>query len=95
MERRPVTFDLLETMKWAPRDGFFLLNRHLARMRRSAQHFNYEWSESAVLAELARAVSGKSEPQRLRLLRVDHVDVGDHTTEPRRKVRDFFAILRG
>jgi len=68
MERRPVTFDLLETMKWAPRDGFFLLNRHLARMRRSARHFDYEWSESAVLAELARAVSGKSEPQRLRLL---------------------------
>ena len=68
MEPRPGTFDLLETMKWTPLDGFFLLNRHLARARRSAQHFEYAWMESAVLAELNRAVAGKTEPQRIRLL---------------------------
>ena len=68
MEPRPGTFDLLETMRWAPLDGFFLLNRHLARARRSARHFGYPLSESAVLAELNRAVSGKTDPQRIRML---------------------------
>jgi branched-subunit amino acid aminotransferase/4-amino-4-deoxychorismate lyase len=68
MEHRPGTFELLETMKWTPLDGFFLLDRHLARMRRSARHFNYKWIESSVLAELAHAVSGKDDPQRIRLL---------------------------
>ena len=68
MEPRPGTFDLLETMKWTPLDGFFLLHRHLARARRSAELFRYPWIESAVLAELNRAVSGKTEPQRIRML---------------------------
>ena len=68
MEHRPATFELLETMRWTPLDGFFLLDRHLARMRRSAQHFDYRWTESSVRDELDRAVSGKREPQRVRLL---------------------------
>src|SRR5713226_3269053 len=68
MDHQPGTFDLLETMRWTPLDGFFLLDRHLARMQRSAQHFKYPWIQPNVLAELDRAVSGKSEPQRIRLL---------------------------
>ncbi len=66
--RRPLTFELLETMRWTPADGFFLLDRHLRRMRRSATYFDYPWNEADILRELDRTVAGKSAPQRLRLL---------------------------
>ena len=34
-------FDLLETMRWTPDHGFFLLDRHLRRIAESARHFGY------------------------------------------------------
>ncbi len=37
----PDTFQLLETMLWRPRRGFYLLNRHIARLRRSARYFGF------------------------------------------------------
>ena len=64
----PAHFDLLETMKWTPADGFFLLDRHIRRMRGSAEFFGYAWSETDIRRELDRSVAGKTEAQRLRLL---------------------------
>jgi len=66
--RRPQTFDLLETMRWTPSAGFFLLDRHIRRIHRSSVYFEYAWSEPDILRELDRAVAGKTEPQRVRLL---------------------------
>jgi para-aminobenzoate synthetase/4-amino-4-deoxychorismate lyase len=66
--RRPLTFDLLETMKWTPTGGYFLLDRHIHRIHRSALYFEFAWNEADVLRELDRAVAGKNEPQRVRLL---------------------------
>jgi para-aminobenzoate synthetase/4-amino-4-deoxychorismate lyase len=66
--KRPQTFELLETMRWTPAAGFFLLDRHLQRIRGSAQYFDYVWDEPSVLRALDRAVAGQTEPQRVRLL---------------------------
>ncbi|HUK35881.1 MAG TPA: aminodeoxychorismate synthase component I [Vicinamibacterales bacterium] len=68
LARRPHAFDLLETMRWSPHEGFFLLARHVRRMRQSAQYFDYPMDERAIERALAQSVDGKLEPQRVRLL---------------------------
>ena len=65
---RPQTFDLLETMKWTPKGGYFLLDRHINRMRRSAAYFDYVWPEADVRTELDKAVTPATQSQRVRLL---------------------------
>ena len=64
----PAHFDLLETMKWTPAGGFFLLHRHMTRMQGSAQFFDYAWSEADIRRELDRAIAGRTQAQRIRLL---------------------------
>ena len=66
--RRPQTFELLETMKWTPEGGFFLLDRHIQRLQRSATYFDYICHEPDVRRDLDRAVADKTQPQRVRLL---------------------------
>jgi para-aminobenzoate synthetase/4-amino-4-deoxychorismate lyase len=46
-------FELLETLRWTPATGFFLLRAHLLRMSRSAEYFGYRWNEGAARAALA------------------------------------------
>ena len=90
-ERRPLAFDLLETLRWSPGDGFFLLGRHLARMRRSAQYFDYRFDEERVRREAERAIDGQHQPQRVRLLlpsdgaiRVESAPLGPASSAPAR-----------
>jgi para-aminobenzoate synthetase/4-amino-4-deoxychorismate lyase len=61
-------FELLETIKWTPDAGFFLLDRHLHRMGQSATYFGYRCSSGELRAHLDRAVAGSSGAQRVRLL---------------------------
>lgn len=66
---RPAEFDLLETLRWTPEAGYFLLDRHLRRLHDSAIYF-------AIPLDLARArqalmdaaTSLPRQPQRVRLL---------------------------
>jgi para-aminobenzoate synthetase/4-amino-4-deoxychorismate lyase len=60
-------FELLETMRWTP-DGWYLLDRHLARLRESARHFGVVCSEASVRDALDAAVQGAEGPLRVRLL---------------------------
>jgi para-aminobenzoate synthetase/4-amino-4-deoxychorismate lyase len=60
-------FELFETMRWTRREGYFLLERHLARLRDSADYFDFAFDEERVrkaLHELARSLTT---PQRIRL----------------------------
>lgn len=68
LERRPA-FDLLETLRWEPRDGVFLLDRHLARLADTAHYFRYPCDEALIREKLA-ALTGDLPPvpHRLRLL---------------------------
>jgi len=90
-ERQPQRFDLLETMRWSPRDGFFLLDRHLRRLQRSAQYFDGRFDEKELRSALDRAIQGLSEPQRVRLLlspagaiRVECAPLGQPSAAPAR-----------
>jgi para-aminobenzoate synthetase/4-amino-4-deoxychorismate lyase len=61
-------FALLETIKWTPDGGFFLLDRHLRRIGQSASYFGYRCSTEDLRAHLGRSVAAASGAQRVRLL---------------------------
>jgi branched-subunit amino acid aminotransferase/4-amino-4-deoxychorismate lyase len=61
-------FELLETIRWTPRDGWYLLDRHLARLEASARHFQFVCSPAVIRATLDRAVASAGGPLRVRLL---------------------------
>jgi branched-subunit amino acid aminotransferase/4-amino-4-deoxychorismate lyase len=63
-----VPFDLLETMRWAPREGWYLLDRHLARLETSARHFGFVCPANQIRDALDRAVRSADRPLRVRLL---------------------------
>lgn len=71
-------FSLLETMLWTPARGIFLLRRHMARLRDSAEYFGFKLDVRRVAAALAAAAAGWSCPKRVRLL-VDRA--GRHTLQ--------------
>ncbi|MDT8440926.1 MAG: aminodeoxychorismate synthase component I [Desulfuromonadales bacterium] len=63
-------FALLATLRWAPGHGYFLLERHLDRLRASADYFERPWDEAAIrqhLRQLAEGFPGNL-VQRVRLL---------------------------
>lgn len=66
--RRPEAFELLETIRWMPGEGFFLLERHLERLRESAEYFGFRCSTSDASEALARAVVAADRALRLRVL---------------------------
>lgn len=66
--RRYEPFELLETLRWTPDGGWFLLERHLARMRESAGYFGYAFDRDAVERALQAAGATLRQPSRVRLL---------------------------
>jgi para-aminobenzoate synthetase/4-amino-4-deoxychorismate lyase len=61
-------FDLIETMRFDPREGLFELDRHLARMKRSADVFGFAFDRHHARNELQAATFFLREARRLRLL---------------------------
>lgn len=41
-------FSILESILWTPEEGFFLLDYHLSRMKRSAEYFDYHFDEEKI-----------------------------------------------
>ena len=67
-ESRP-PFALLETMLWTPEEGIRLLELHLARLRESADYFDYPCDEARLRAEIDSLLRTLPRvPHRLRLL---------------------------
>ena len=75
---------LLETLAFVPGEGLRNVDRHLARMADSADWTGFRFDRTAVLNALARAVSGRPDPARIRILvsRDGHVDVESHAMPP-------------
>ncbi len=48
----PVDFSLLETMLWTPQDGYFLLDRHISRLKDSANYFSIPLDIEAICNKL-------------------------------------------
>ncbi|HEX8126756.1 MAG TPA: aminodeoxychorismate synthase component I [Allosphingosinicella sp.] len=61
-------FDLIETMRFDPNEGLFELDRHLARMKRSADFFGFAFDRHHARNELQAATFFLREPRKLRLL---------------------------
>lgn len=86
--RAPHRFRLLETMRWEPGTGFFLLDGHLERMRESARYFGFAFAEDEVRRRLAEAVaeaageSGGALRVRLLLSRGGHIAVETYPLAP-------------
>src|SRR5690606_14238065 len=61
-------FQLIETMRWMPGEGYYLPGRHLDRLRESAGYFGFHFDSAAVETALAGAAAGLDEPSKVRLL---------------------------
>lgn len=55
-------FDLIETLRYETDGGFHLLERHLARLQSSAQHFGYPFAREAVIVALDAEGARTSSP---------------------------------
>ena len=64
----PAGFELLATTAWTSDAGFMLIERHLARLRESAEYFGFVFEEARVLSALAEAVEGATTALRVRVL---------------------------
>ncbi|MBN1794539.1 MAG: aminodeoxychorismate synthase component I [Candidatus Omnitrophica bacterium] len=53
--KKPVTFRLLETMLWHPKNGYFLLELHLERLGGSARYFGFLYTEDHIRGVLEGA----------------------------------------
>jgi len=64
----PPDFALLETIRWTPEDGFFLLDRHLRRLRQSAEYFAFTMDVETIRRSLSlSAAKLPARPHRIRL----------------------------
>lgn len=63
------SFSLLETMRWTPAEGFFLREKHIARLLDSAEYFDFPAPPQPVLeAYLDDIASRFTSPRRVRIL---------------------------
>jgi 4-amino-4-deoxychorismate lyase len=61
-------FELLESILWEPQNGYFLLDRHLHRLERSADYFNFSLSLTEVRQALeALSITFGAIAQKIRL----------------------------
>ena len=75
MGQAPV-FELLETLRWRPVHGYFLLSGHLDRLSQSARYFGLSFDEETVRQQLeSAALAFGPAPRRVRLLLDERGDV--------------------
>jgi para-aminobenzoate synthetase/4-amino-4-deoxychorismate lyase len=68
LTQNPGSFSLVETMLWTPEKGFFLYEKHLARMLDSAEYFQIAVTKETLEAYLDQITTRFQSPQRVRLL---------------------------
>ncbi len=69
LREAPRRFELLETLRWTPEEGYALRGRHLDRMEASARYFDFPpVREAAGRALDAAAAAFPAAPRRVRLL---------------------------
>jgi para-aminobenzoate synthetase / 4-amino-4-deoxychorismate lyase len=87
-------FELLESIRFEPDEGFLHLPEHLERLRSSAQYFGFRFDAESALAACKHAVEDAAEPVRIRLTlaRDGVVDVTTSAIEPNPERRVRLAI---
>ncbi len=62
-------FSLLETMRWTPHEGFFLREKHIARLLDSAEYFDFPAPSQTTLETYLDDIASRfTSPQRVRIL---------------------------
>jgi para-aminobenzoate synthetase/4-amino-4-deoxychorismate lyase len=61
-------FRLIETLRWRPEEGYYLLDRHLSRLAASAAYFGFPCDRAAVERRLRAEDLEAARPMRVRLL---------------------------
>ncbi|CAG0928709.1 para-aminobenzoate synthetase / 4-amino-4-deoxychorismate lyase [Thermoflexales bacterium] len=82
LTNQPLEFDLLEALLWTPVDGYFLLERHTARLQDSADYFGFRFDRTAWLKwleEVSRSLPPVDHKVRVRLSRAGELAL---TTTP-------------
>ena len=64
----PHEFSLIETLLWTSSDGYFLREKHLARMQDSAEYFGFDFSRKFIEAYLDELAAPFPSPQRVKIL---------------------------
>ncbi|RJG44042.1 aminotransferase class IV family protein [Mesorhizobium sp. DCY119] len=74
----PPDFELIETLRWEPAQGFVRLERHMARLEASARDLGFKFEQAVVEHELSNSGSA---PLRIRLT-LDGAGNAKVTTQP-------------
>ena len=61
------SFELIETLLWAPEDGYWLLDHHLARLSQSARYFYFQFDRDAISDSLLHHAETFDTTMRVRL----------------------------
>jgi para-aminobenzoate synthetase/4-amino-4-deoxychorismate lyase len=92
LTRRPVRFELVETMAWA--EDFFLLDLHLDRIEASADYFGFRFERESVKKQLYNFAAGLQIGRRHRVrLLLARSGVATISSEPISLVRKPASIL--
>jgi para-aminobenzoate synthetase/4-amino-4-deoxychorismate lyase len=77
-------FALLESLRWTPEEGYFLLARHIERLAGAAEYFSFPFDRTAVEQALTERVAGLNGLSKVRLLfhRAGRIDVEDTPIPP-------------
>jgi len=67
LTKRPREFSLLETILWTREEGYFLFEKHIARMAKSAEYFDFAFSREKVEAHLKKLAGEFKSAQRVRV----------------------------
>ena len=78
LTEHPRAFELIETLLWVPEEGYFLREKHSARMRDSADYFSFLFSREEFEYQLEQLAEHFTTPQRVRVLLNKH---GEFKTE--------------
>lgn len=80
---------LYEAMLWEPGEGYFLLELHLARLRRTADHFGFDLRLSEIRAQLDALAAGLRQKRKVRLVsfRNGRFELEDVAPKPSAPVR--------
>jgi len=60
-------FSLFETLLWTPQEGYFLPERHIARLSDSSEYFGFPKQEEAIREILAETVAEATSPKRVKI----------------------------
>ena len=67
LTERPQEFSLFETLLWTPEEGYFLLEKHVARMEDSASCFDFPFSKNKLEDFISQLASGFASTKRVKV----------------------------